>query len=471
MLSLVIATITSKAASFLSIIVLGWYLSSEEFAIYALASSCAAVFIAIRNGGIQQILIQRGERSFSLLNGYFFKYALWFNVLGMLVLIGCAPLLAKAYNNDEIINLIIIISLSLPLSSFSMLYRSKLSIDHKFTNLAKLDSFSSLIRQGSSAAFAFFGFGVYSFVYPIILSGLFEIVCGLYYVGRIQLNKRKFTKRVLLGLFENGKWVIFASLATAFILQGDYMVIGFFESKDIVGQYFFGFQLTMAISVVITSGLQSVLMPIFSRLNTDVDRQEQAFCRAFQLYTYAVLTFSCLLIITAEPLINELWHGKWNQSILVVQIIAASMSTRLLTPLGRSLLEARRKWKLTSILLAFDAVGVISATLIGVFWGSLYEITISVAIYRFVYGIAYLLIMAKSSKITIKQILRPLWSSLFSSTISVMYVFFIYQDIIQTPYVALNLILIIAAFMSTQLIITRLIDRNMISNIFQFIKR
>lgn len=469
MVWLAIGTIVAKVASFLSIIVLGWYLTSEEFALYAIASSSAAVFMAVRNGGVQQILIQRGSASFFRLGGYFFKYSLMFNLVGMILLFVCMPFIAQTYGNQQLIKIIGIIAISLPLSSFSMLYRAKMSIDHQFAALAKFDSYSSVIRQGAAAIFAYYGFGVYSFVIPIVLAALFEIAAGYFYVGKISLNKTKLRRRIIAGIFKNAKWVVFASLATAFVLQGDYLVIGFFEDKNIVGQYFFGFQLTMAISVVITSGLQSVLMPIFSKLNADESRQKIAFNRAFGIYAYAVLIFSSLLIVTAELLVNQLWQGKWDQAIIVVQIIAFSMITRLLAPLGRTLLEARRKWKLTSLLLAVDAIGILIAALIGVYWGGLVEITLSIAIYRFIYGIVYLLIVARVVNIDYSDVVMPILKNLFSAGVALGYVFLIYDGLFDITHVVLKLAYLSCSYVITLIIMTWLIDREQVKEITAFL--
>ena len=467
---LAIGMVVSKLASFASIFVLGWYLSSEEFALYALAYSSSSVFIAIRNGGVQQILIQRGIKSFDRLSSLFFKYAAIFNLSAMFLLLGSMPVISKIYGNEVLSNIVLVIALSLPLSTFSMLYRAKLSTCHKFSYLAKFDMFSSIIRHSSSALLAFLGFGVFSFVLPLIIVGIFEILIGYWYVGKISFWSKRLTIGIGLKIFATAKWVVFASLASAIILQGDYLVLGLFESKEVVGQYFFGFQLTMAISVVITSGLSSVIMPIFSKLNGDEERQLNAFKKAFRIYSFSVLLFASFLIITADPLIKILWKGKWDEAIIVVQVIALSMVTRLLTPLGRSLLEAKKKWRLVSMLLAADAFGIVSAASLGVWYGGLLEVALFVSCYRFVYGVVYLVVVAKAVAINISSIFRPLAKVFIAGSVSLSYTFLYFNGLFEMDNMIIKSILLLFVYCLLVFLALWVVNKNQIFEFYGLLK-
>lgn len=471
MIWLAIGTIVSKIASFLSLIVLGWYLSSDEFALYALAYSSASIFIAIRNGGIQQILIQRGARAFSKLSGYFFKYSLWFNLVGMAVLISFTTVISKIYDNENLIEIISILALSLPLSSFSMLCRAKLSIDHEFSKLAKLDSYSTLLRHGSASVFAVCGFGAYSFVIPIILASLLEIALGYYFSNEFRISGFKLTKRIFLSIFSGAKWLILASLATAFVLQGDYLVIGYFEDKLTVGMYFFGFQLTMAIAVVINSGLQSVIMPIFSKLNAEKERQINAFQKSFRIYSLIVLLITGVFIVTAEPLIHFLWKGKWDQAIYVTQIISFSMMTRLLIPLARSLLEARKQWKMTFKLLLVDAIGILLSASIGVYLGGLIEISLAVSIYRFIFSFFYVYIAAKTIEMRVSPLLSPFIKVFAVAIIAVVYVFCFFESLIWIDFAIYKAIYLGASYILVFVSMLWVFQKSMLLEFFEYSKR
>ena len=60
-----------------------------------------------------------------------------------------------------------------------------------------------------------------------------------------------------------------SALATSLVVNGDYLVIGALEDKAIVGVYFFGFQLTVAVFSMFTLSLRSVFIPSFIALGDD----------------------------------------------------------------------------------------------------------------------------------------------------------------------------------------------------------
>ena len=70
-------TLASKFASLAAQLVLGWVLSKEDFALYAIAISWSTIVLALRNGGTQRLLIQQGSK-YEECAPVFFKIALIF---------------------------------------------------------------------------------------------------------------------------------------------------------------------------------------------------------------------------------------------------------------------------------------------------------------------------------------------------------------------------------------------------------
>ncbi|HPV84200.1 MAG TPA: hypothetical protein PK866_13775, partial [Nitrospira sp.] len=64
-----------KGASLIAQLILGWLLSKEDFALYAIAISWSTIVMALRNGGTQRLLIQKGTQYADLAVMYL-KFAL-----------------------------------------------------------------------------------------------------------------------------------------------------------------------------------------------------------------------------------------------------------------------------------------------------------------------------------------------------------------------------------------------------------
>ena len=425
MLWLTIGTVVAKASSFLSLIVLGWYLSMEEFALYALAYSGSSVFIALRNGGIQQILIQRGAHSYNIAVNSYTRYAIFFNFLAMMFIFMASPLIVNLYNDDILYILLGLIAISLPMGTAGLFYRSKLAIDLRFSDVARFDAYSSIVRHASAAILAVSGFGVISCVLPLIFVALFE---GLYgkYKSRVNLLKRKslslFTFKHILN---SSRWIIITSIATSLVLQGDYFVIGLFENKETVGLYFFGFQVTLAIGVVIARSIQSVLLPVMSKMKKDKQRQSEAYKKMLIVMMLIVTPLFFLMYLLSDYIINIIWGGKWDDAIPVIQLMSLSLITIVLIPIGKSILESHARWKTVSYLMIFDAIGTILSAVIGSLIGGLLTIAASVSVFRFCFGFAYTLYVAGQLKMAYTFIIKLIIFTVISGILALVIVRYI----------------------------------------------
>jgi O-antigen/teichoic acid export membrane protein len=380
-------TFASKLSSLGSQFVLGWLLVKEDFALYAIAISWASVVTALRNGGTQRILIQRGK-NYDNYATIILKIALVFNVVALLILGSIGPSLARFYGEPDLTYLALIIGISLPLNTFALVFQTKLSIDLKFSTLSKINIYSSLLRHGSMVMFGIFGFGPLSFVLPLILVAIFETIIGWYFVGSLPPN-HKLTKQAVIDVVRDSRWVMLGSLAAALILNGDYIVIGFLEEKETLSSYFFGFQLVASIAAFFTMSIEGVVMPIFSQLVDDLQRQKVAFLKSVRVLSSGTTLVCFAIIISADPLINFLWNGKWNEAIPVVQLFSLSLFIRSLVPLAKSLLEAHQLWKLASLLSLVDGLGTILSAAIGCWFGDLIVIAATVSGYRVLFGLFY----------------------------------------------------------------------------------
>jgi len=414
MLWLAIGTVVAKLSSFLSLIVLGWYLNAEDFALYALAYSSSVIFIALRNGGIQQLIIQRGKYSFSVAINTYTRYAFLFNFLGMFLILMLSPFVVAIYDDNALYLLLIIIAISLPMGTAGLLYRAKLSIDLRFSDVARFDAYSSIVRHSSAAFLAVLGFGVNSFILPLLIVALFEGVYGKYKTQFKLLKRKKLSMYAFKRILNRSRWMIVTGIAISLSLQGDYLIIGLFESKDIVGLYFFGFQVTIAISIVISQGMQSVIMPVMSKIKNDPKRQSDAYMKMLFILLMVMSLVACEMYFLAAYPIDFIWQGKWNEAIPVVQLMSLSLITTVLVPLGKSILESRARWKTVSYLMVIDAFGTILSALIGAYIGGLLAIAIAVSLFRFSYGVFYALYIAGVLKLKYALVLKVIVYSVFS---------------------------------------------------------
>lgn len=201
------------------------------------------------------------------------------------------------------------------------------------------------------------------------------------------------------------------ALASAITVNGDYLSISLLQSKELLGVYFFGFQLSLALVALVTSSLDTVMMPTFSTLSADTKRQTDMFLRAARLLAIGA-TFACFALVVASPAgIHALWGGKWDEAIPVVQLLSLTMPIRLMIPLCRAMLEARGEWRVMSVLSISDGMGIILAGALGAWTGELLTITGVVSGYNLVSGLLYCGVVARRLLIPLGTMFTPILST------------------------------------------------------------
>ncbi len=378
-------TLASKFASLGAQLVLGWVLSKEDFALYAIAISWSTIILALRNGGTQRLLIQQGSR-YEECATVFFKIALLFNGFGFLVLALVAPGLSSLYDSPELTRMLWIIALSLPLNTVAMVFQAKLSSDLNFRKYTQLNIWSAILRHGSMVGFALMGLGPLSFVLPLIIISLFETMGGWYLVGTWPPN-RPLTWQGLSVVLRDSRWIMLTTLAGILAINGDYLAISLLQSKEILGVYYFGFQLTFSMAILFTNGVEAIMMPTFSHLEHDQERQKIAFFQAVRVLTLGATLTCFALVPAAAAFVHTLWGGKWDNAIPVVQLLALSLPIKMVMPLCRSLMEGRGEWRLVSTLLLADGIGTVIAGGLGAWVGGVTSIASVISAYNLAFGL------------------------------------------------------------------------------------
>ena len=78
-------------------------------------------------------------------------------------------------------------------------------------------------------------------------------------------------------VLRDSRWIMLTTLAGILAINGDYLAISLLQSKEILGVYYFGFQLTFSMAILFTNGVEAIMMPTFSHLEHDQERQKIAF--------------------------------------------------------------------------------------------------------------------------------------------------------------------------------------------------
>lgn len=409
-------TALGKISSFLAQLVLGWLLSEDDYALYATAIAISSLVSVLYDGGMAKILIQRGHEYTSLARAIL-SISLVFNGLAATVLIVISLIATYYYQSTTLALLLGLIGLSAILGTPGMVYKSRLTIDLQFARIAEITSKSLLLQYSSMILFAIVGLGPISFALPQILIRCYEWLAYRQVTGGIPHNSQSqpLTWTLFRSLFADSRWIMLGTLATALVMNGDYLMVSIIK-PELLGIYFFAYQLTTAFAAPLTAGFQAVLMPAFSRLNSQSGRQIAAYLRAIQGLIAVTAPIFIGITLTLEAAIHILWAGKWDSAIAASEILMLSMIFRITNPLGRAFLEAKGRWHLQSGLLWLDAMGTMLSAVFGAWIGSLIGLSLSVCLWKVVFSILQLSITHHVAGISLMEVMKAVFPVLLISS-------------------------------------------------------
>lgn len=297
---------------------LGWLLSQDDFALYAIAISVTSFTNLLSDNGLRNFLIQR-QVEYEQLKGPVFWLALTLNFGAAAVLTCLAPILAETYKEPALQTILLAVAVTSVLATPNAVLSAKLRIALQFRTLSLIQIFSALIRCIGMVALAWFGFGALSFVLPVIASNLCESAV-VWWITRSTPWTEATGYHQWPQIFGETKWILVSACSTGIFNNGLYFALGFFVPKSVIGIYYFAYQFVVQIGLLLSHNLFQVLFPAFSQLTHDAQRARLALERSLQLVMWLAAPTLGIIAIYG-PLQTLIWHGKWEQTVQPVQFL------------------------------------------------------------------------------------------------------------------------------------------------------
>jgi len=353
--------LAGKVLHFAVQMVLGALLLDEQFGTLAIATAVATFVRVFTDGGIPQVLVQRGREHYERLAGPSFWITVCSSLLTAALLAGVSLPVARLYGDPALVPLLGVIALSLPLDAPAAALRSKLRMDLRFGAIALITLGSLVIRYATVIGLAYAGYGVMSFVIPLPFAAAFASLATLAAARELPL-RRGGGWPAWKELIGSSAWVLLTSFFRGFGRNGDYLVLGLTASQATVGQYFFGYQLAAQIAMLLAMNMQQVLFPVLSRVASDLPRHAVAIANTMRVLLLAAAPISLGLAVTIEPLETLIWHGKWSRAVPLMQIFAVVTPLRLLPDVVLASLAARGLFRGAALLGLLEGIQLMLAT-------------------------------------------------------------------------------------------------------------
>lgn len=384
---LIVQTLGTKAVNTFMQLALAWLLLPEDFGLVAMAVTVSSLVAALSKPGTQVVLVQRHRRFDRWANPAFWM-SLCYGLAGAVVAALLAPAAGAFYGRDVVTRLVLILAIAIPLDPIRIVPAARLQADMRFRFISKVTIATATFQALLSIALAWFGFGPFSFVIPIPVAELLRTV--LYWAATrpaVQLNPQWRRWRFLLG----DVWLVTVGDILQWVpKQCDYLILALVSSADVVGQYFFSFQLARQTATLLTTNLNAVLFPALSQLSRDPHRQVQAYLRSAKLVAVVAVPAALLQAAMVEPAVRLVLDKQWQPIVPVLQLLSIAAAVRVIGAMPGSLIQAQRRFALRLVVHTVYAVTFLTSISIGAVLGEAIGVAVAVIAYQAVLGPAFL---------------------------------------------------------------------------------
>lgn len=379
-----IALVFAKVLSFLSQIVLGYALSVETYALFGLAMACSSLIAGFQSPSVSKALIQNTDRFEELFPSYS-AFAFQFGLLGSIVLVVLAAVFQQLYDMQNLFAVLCVTSLAVPFLAANTTLNAGLGVKLRFRDMNVLEIKRSFLYYSVLICAALLG--AEGFTMAIAL------VCGAF-VAHVMLRRHNtvrpryfdFDRKSFLEIFITLRWVLLAAFLTALAMRSDYLVLGKMLSVEQIGFYSFGFMLMTSLTIPVSAGITQVLLPVFARLQGDMNRLREEVLRFSSAITILGGVICIGILGLGSVLVHLIWGGKWDGAQFVICVLALAMPFRFLATMSGVGLEALGYWRLRNGLLVFEALLLAGCAAVGASVGGMEGAIIGVIAQRILSG-------------------------------------------------------------------------------------
>lgn len=313
--------ISAQLVTFIVSVVLARFLLPEDFG----AVTLIMVFITIANvfvsNGFGEALIQKKDASEEDYSTVFWCSIILSILLYFILYLG-APYIASFYRTEELTFLIRVLSIKLPIASFSTIQHAYVSKHMQFKKFFFSTLLGTVISGVIGILLAYKGFGAWAIVAQYLTNSLIDTIVLLFTVPwRPKFFFDLQSAKVLLGF----GWKMMASaLINTTYSELRPLIIGRVYTTGELAHYKRGAQFPQLFITNINSAVSAVLFPVIASHNESIVEVKRLTRQSLKATAYLVFPLMVGLAVVAKPLVSILLTDKWLPCVPFLQLACIS---------------------------------------------------------------------------------------------------------------------------------------------------
>lgn len=312
-----LASVVARLSALLAQVIVGWYLTKEQVGTFAIAIGIMGVTALFRAGGTALVMPSIRPMDYDNAAGRMFWWGSAFLTLSAVATIGVVeflPSLEGRFAAAALPGLPVVLwlmAIRQVLFAMTTVSRMRMSVELRFSELAKLDVFSAFIRIALTWWMASRGMGAIALAAPQVATPVIEFIYFAF-CGACKRSDFRWQGMGLPDMARFMKWPLIAAVINTIQGQLNFLILGIAIPASTVGLFYFAFQLANQPTMLLTSALQNVLAPFLARDrgNRVAERlgMERVFAGAM-LFVPITTVVTASLFPTVEAMV---WAGKWS---------------------------------------------------------------------------------------------------------------------------------------------------------------
>lgn len=301
-------------------VVLANLLSKADFGLVGAMLVFQAFASLFVDSGFSSALIQKKEPTetdyctvlyFNLAMSAVIYAALWF----------CAPLIADLFGDDRLVDLSRVMFLSFIINATAIVQTNRLMKRMTVAKVAIANTVGLAISGAAGIWLAFAGYGAWAIVWQTII--LAAVKSAFLWLTSGWMPRSRFSAKSLRSVFAVGSGVMASSFLNTVSLNVYSFIIGAYYNLSKLGCYTQADKWSKMGVMSMSQILTSSFLPVLSGFQDDKERLVRAMRKMNRFTAYLLFPLMLLLITAAEPIFHILFSTKWDEAIVLFQILVA----------------------------------------------------------------------------------------------------------------------------------------------------
>ncbi len=347
----------TQLGTWIATIVIARLLVPADYGLVGMSGLLVGIITLVGDFGLNASIIQKKNVSKKELSTLFWQFVILGLFLSCLIYI-LAPIGCMFWNEPGLLNLLRLSAVAFFFSTLSQIPSALLQKKMKFREYGVVLSIAALSGSVVSIVLAYYGMGPYSLILGTLAVNLVKLI--LLFWCEPFIPKLVFSPRETLEHLKFGGTITLERYLWYYYSNCDFWLASKFLGKNAYGSYSMAFQLASLPIEKITSIVNPVALPAFSKISNDTER-EVLFFTVLKYMAYISFPIFVGFFWTADDLINILLGEKWIESIVVFKVFVLIFPLRCLASLNSPLLNSIRR---ADVGVKNMAIGAVLATVV-----------------------------------------------------------------------------------------------------------